>query len=114
MVKSNNNIDNKKKKSAISQVQTRLYAEHSHESLHLSTATSVCVLCSLASVVSEPYATLWTTACQAPPSLRFSLREYWRGFLTLGGLPDPGIKPVSPAFPALQADSLLLSYWGSH
>ena len=48
------------------------------------------------------------------PSLRFSLQEYWRGFLTLGGLPDPGIKPVSPAFPALQADSLLLSYWGSH
>ena len=31
-----------------------------------------------------------------------------------GGLPDPGIKPVSPSFPALQADSLLLSHCGSH
>ena len=62
------------------------YAELSHESLHLFTATSVCVLCSFASVVSEPYATLWTTACQAPLSLRFSLQEYWRGFLTLGGV----------------------------
>ena len=27
-----------------------------------------------------------------------------------GDLPDPGIKPVSPA---LQVDSLLLSHWGS-
>jgi len=28
-------------------------------------------------------------------------------------LPDPGIKPVCPAAPALQADSLLLSDQGS-
>ena len=27
-------------------------------------------------------------------------------------LPDPGIEPVSPVAPALQADSLLLSHWG--
>ena len=28
-------------------------------------------------------------------------------------LPHPGIKPMSPAFPALQADSLRLSHQGS-
>ena len=28
-------------------------------------------------------------------------------------LPDPGIEPMFPAAPALQADSLLLSYQGS-
>ena len=30
----------------------------------------------------------------------------------LGNLPDLGIKPMSPAAPALQLDSLLLSHWG--
>ena len=30
-----------------------------------------------------------------------------------GHLPDPGIEPTSPAAPALQADSLLLSHWES-
>ena len=30
-----------------------------------------------------------------------------------GDLPKPGIKPVSPAGPALQEDSLRLSHWGS-
>ena len=30
-----------------------------------------------------------------------------------GDLPDPGMEPVSPASPALQADSLPLSHWGS-
>ena len=30
-----------------------------------------------------------------------------------GELPDPGIKPTYPVFPALQADSLPLSYCGS-
>jgi len=38
--------------------------------------------------------------------MEFSRQEYWSGFpfLSPGDLPDPGIKPVSPA---LQADSLL-------
>jgi len=42
----------------------------------------------------------------------FSRQEYWSGvpFPTPGGLPDPRIKPVSPA---LQADSLPLSHQGS-
>ena len=59
--------------------------------------------------------TLWTVACQAPKSMRFSRQEYWRGLLfpSPGNLPDPGIDPVSPAAPALQVDSLLLSHLGS-
>ena len=48
----------------------------------------------------------WTVACQAPLSMEFSRQEYWSGkpFPLLGDLPNPGIKPESPA---LQADSLL-------
>ena len=51
------------------------------------------------------FATLWTVAHQAPPSMGFSRQEYWSGvpFLSPGDLPDPGIKPRSPA---LQADAL--------
>ena len=54
----------------------------------------------------------WTVAPQAPLSMGFSKQEYWTDlpFPSLGYLPDPGIKPVSPAF---QADSLPLSHWGS-
>ena len=51
-------------------------------------------------------ATPGTVARQAPPSMGFSRQEYWSGlpFPSPGDLPDPGIKPRSPA---LQADSLL-------
>ena len=43
--------------------------------------------------------TPWTVACQTPLSMEFSRQEYWSElpFPTLGDLPDPGIKPVSPA-----------------
>ena len=37
----------------------------------------------------------------------------WVAFSPPGDLPDPGIEPRSPAYPALQVNSLLLSYWGS-
>ena len=49
--------------------------------------------------------TPWTVAHQAPLSMEFSRQEEWSGepFLSPGGLPNPGIKPGSPA---LQADSL--------
>ena len=42
----------------------------------------------------------------------FSEQEYWSGlpFPSPGDLPNPGIKPTSPA---LQADSLPLSHLGS-
>ena len=48
----------------------------------------------------------WTVAHQASLSMEFSRQEYWNGwpFPPSGALPDPGIKPWSPA---LQADSLL-------
>ena len=61
------------------------------------------------------FVTLWTVACQASLFMRFSGQEYWSGlpFPPPGDLPDPGIKPVFPALPTLQADSLLLSHWGS-
>ena len=36
---------------------------------------------------------------QAPPCMEFSRQEYWSGLLfpSPGNLPDPGIKPGSPA-----------------
>ena len=51
------------------------------------------------------FATPWTIAYQAPPSLGFSRQEYWSGvpLPSLGDLPNPGIEPRSPA---LQADGL--------
>ena len=59
--------------------------------------------------------TLWTVACQVPLSMGFSRQEYWNGlpFPSPGDLPDPGIELLSPAYPALQADSLPLSQLGS-
>ena len=38
----------------------------------------------------------------------FSGQQYWSGlpFPPPGDLPYPGIEPVSPVFPALQADSI--------
>ena len=51
------------------------------------------------------FATPWTVAYQAPPSVGFSRQEYWGGlpFPSPGDLPNPGIEPGSPA---LQADAL--------
>ena len=52
------------------------------------------------------FATPWTVAYQAPPSMGFSRQECWSGlpFLSPGDLPDPGIEHGSPT---LQADTLL-------
>ena len=51
------------------------------------------------------FATPWTVAYQASPSMGFSRQEYWSGvpFPSPEDLPDPGIEPGSPA---LQADAL--------
>ena len=51
------------------------------------------------------FATPWTLAYQAPPSMGFSRQEYWSGlpFPSPGDLPNPGIKPRSLT---LQADAL--------
>ena len=57
----------------------------------------VCVLSRFSRV--QLCVTPWTVACQASLSMEFSRQEYWSGlpFPSPGDLPDPGIKPVSPA-----------------
>ena len=56
------------------------------------------------------FVTPWTVVCQAPLSMEFSKQKYWSGlsFPTPRDLPDPGIKPTSPASPELAGDSLPL------
>ena len=51
------------------------------------------------------FATPWTVAHQAPPSMGFSRQEYWSGlpFPSPGDIPDPGIESRSPI---LEVDSL--------
>ena len=46
------------------------------------------------------FVTPWTIAHQAPLTFGFFRQEYWSGlpFPPLWDLPDPGIKPTSPAF----------------
>ena len=45
------------------------------------------------------FATPWTIAYQAPPSMGFSRQEYWSGlpFPSAGDLSNPGIEPGFPA-----------------
>ena len=54
------------------------------------------------------FMTLWTVAHQAPLSTGFSSQENLSGLPCPPpeDLPDPGIKPMTSASPALQADSL--------
>ena len=61
------------------------------------------------------FRTPWTVTHQAPLSLGFSRQDIGVGChgLLQGTLSNPGIEPVSLAFSALQADSLLLSHWES-
>ena len=51
------------------------------------------------------FATSWTVAYQASPSMGFSRHKYWSGlpFPSPGDLSDPGIEPRSPA---LEEDTL--------
>ena len=48
------------------------------------------------------FASPWTVAYQASPSMGFSRQEYWSGlpFPSSGDLPNPGIEPRSPALEA--------------
>ena len=50
----------------------------------------------------------WTVVCQASLSMGFSRPQYQSGllFTSPGDLPEPGIEPVSPMSPVLQANSL--------
>ena len=63
----------------------------------------VCVLSRL-----RLFATLWIVSRQAPLSTGFSRQEYWSGLPCSPprDLLHPGIEPMSPASPDLQADSL--------
>ena len=56
-------------------------------------------VCSVASGMSNSLVTAQTVACQAPLSMAFPRQEYLSGlpFLPPGDLPDPRIKPASPA-----------------
>ena len=60
----------------------------------------------------QPLATPWTAACQAPPSMGFSRKEYWSGV----PLPSPGshrrrkISLESPLFVRNCALVLMISY----
>ena len=49
------------------------------------------------------FATPWTVARQAPPSMGFPSQEYWSGltFPPPRDFPDTGVEPRSPASPAL-------------
>ena len=60
--------------------------------------------CDVSHWVVSDYVTPWTVAQQAPLTMGFSRQEWWSGlpFPSPGDLPDPGIKPESPA---LQAES---------
>ena len=59
------------------------------------------------------FVTPWTAAHQASLSMEVFRQEYLSGLPCPppGGLPNPGIEPMSPAAPILQADSFLLSHY---
>ena len=49
--------------------------------------------------MSLTFATPWTETHKTPLSMGFPRQDYWTGltFPSPGDLPDPGIKPTSPA-----------------
>ena len=57
-----------------------------------------------------------TVACQAPLSMGFPRQEYWSGlpFPPLGCLPNSGMEPSSPAFPALAGEVFTSEPPGKH
>ena len=77
----------------------RIYGKHSK----VNSVLCVCVFVYVCSVMSDSFVTPWTVACQSPLSMGFSPQEYWRGlpFPSPEDFPDPGIKPMSLALPAL-------------
>ena len=74
--------------------------------LHVGDNTDqVLTLCPVVQLLSrvQLFATTWTVAHQPPLFMEFPRQEYWSGlpFPSLGDLPDPGIKPMSPAWQAI-------------
>ena len=74
----------------------------------------MCVLSHVSHV--QLLVTLLTVATWTPLTMGFSRQEYWSGFTYLapGNLPNPGTELMSPAPPALQADSLPTEPPGKH
>ena len=63
------------------------------------------------------FVTLWTVACQAPLSMGFSRKEYWRRWPcpSSGDLPDQGIEPASLMFLELAGGFFITSTtWEVH
>ena len=56
-------------------------------------------MCDKLLILVQLFVTAWTVAHQAPLFMRFSKQEYWSGlsFPPPRDLPNPGIKPASPA-----------------
>ena len=74
-----------------------------------SSCMRMCSVCQLFSCI-WLFATPWTIDHQTPLSMGFSRQEYWSGLPVPppGDLPNPGIEPMSPVFPAL-ADGLFVT-----
>ena len=70
---------------------------------HTFVCCCVCISVVVKSLHRVSFETLWTIAHQASLSMGFPRQEYRSGlpFPTAGDLPNPGIEPESPAFPAL-------------
>ena len=77
--------------------ETLIYTGHGKESAYNARKVKVKSLSRV-----RLFATPWTGAYQAPPSMGFSRQECWSGlpFPSPGDLPNPGIEPRSPAFQA--------------
>ena len=103
-------VAKRKKKFKINQrVLTQKLEATEQEKKFKSTSVFICLL------VAQLCLTLWKLMyCSLPASsvTGFSRQEYWSKlpFPSLGDLPNPRIEP---GFPALQAESLLLSHQGS-
>ena len=74
----------------------------------------VCVYVCVHAHVLNPvqlFATPWAVALKVPLSMELSRQKHWSGlpFPTPGYLPDPGIKPESPASPALAGSFFTIS-----
>jgi len=56
------------------------------------------------------FVTPWTVAHQAPQSMEFFRQKYWSGlpFPIQGDLPNPGIEPISLAYPEF-SDGLFIT-----
>ena len=76
---------------------------------------NVCVCAQLLQLYPTLCNPIWTGAHQAPLPMGFSRQAYWSGSPcpSPGDIPNPRIETTNPASPALKADSLPLSHWGS-